>query len=102
MTMSTERLRFIIGKNFSGRTAYLKELTLFGRSEKGDGDLRVYLGPVAVNYLSAMAGTIRGEIYIHGRDQVDDHRWGGVLKFLNSLEFGATMDQNPFQAIQVR
>lgn len=96
--MLTEKLNFVVGKNFSGRTAYLKELTLFGQPVKANGDLRVYLGPVAVNFLSAMAGTIRGEIYVHGRDHLDNQRWMGILNFLDSLEFEATINQNPFQA----
>lgn len=58
----------------------------------------MYIGPVAVNFLSALGGTIRRELQIHGRDQIDGDRWMQISNFFRSIEFGPSFDQNPFAA----
>lgn len=83
---------FITGKNFSGRTHYLKTVTSFYEigEQTSEG---VYIGPVPADYVSGLAMSVKDEMQLHlGKLSAS--------KVLNQIVSGLNLDyllfSNPF------
>ncbi|WP_138485473.1 ATP-binding cassette domain-containing protein [Dyadobacter bucti] len=75
-------MKFVVGRNFSGKTAYLKAIA---------ENKHVYNGPDATHYLSGIASTVRDELTLHGyRDKLE------ISLILSSLGLDLVLDQSPY------
>ena len=76
-------IKFLIGKNFSGRSDYLKQL---GKTDSEAFNSSIYVGEIPYNYLSGVSPTVLEELELFsqntGRGTLD-----AIYKLLDQYEF---------------
>lgn len=95
MLVNANKITTVVGKNFSGRTSFLKEKTGFQVEHSKGRSTNQFLGPDIANFLSGVAGTVSDEILLHGgKEALNVDEW--LRNALSDLQFEDKLEQNPF------
>jgi energy-coupling factor transport system ATP-binding protein len=96
--MNPPRILAVVGRNFSGRTEYLKRY-VSDQSARDEAPppngsvLGAYVGIDAHNYLSGLLPTVQGELALHGYHE--SPRQSAVAGILSCINFGEIASHNP-------
>lgn len=90
----TNFLIALTGNNFSGRSSYLKSISINAPAIKG-GSKFSYIGELPSNFISGIFPTVKNEIDLHSVETDPE-----ILKHVNDLfaeyDFGKHLSKNPF------
>jgi energy-coupling factor transport system ATP-binding protein len=85
-------IKFLIGKNFSGRSDYLKQL---GKTDSETLDSSIYVGEIPYNYLSGVSPTVLEELELFSQN-TGAATLNAIYKLLDQYEFRKLYNSNPF------
>jgi len=89
MNANNSRINVALGKNFSGRSEYLK-------SKCGNDVNGIYIGEIPSNYLSGVAPTVKSELELFASRATPEIRQH-IEELINQLKFNELYGSNPFQ-----